>query len=202
MFKEIPGTDGFYSVDESGNVKSNDRVVFNKGSQRYTKLKGKVLKPCVNNKGYSYVDLRLNNKTERYLVHRLVALTFIPNPNNFPYINHIDCNPLNNCVDNLEWCDQSQNIQHAYASNNKRITNEMLQAFHSPKTYLWRAITAISVEDGSVVGEYVSVAEAARYVIENFYPNGKPSVVQSNISTANGRSKTSYGFIWKYKEAK
>src|SRR5687767_4498988 len=57
----------------------------------------------------------LNSITKRFLVHRLVADAFIPNPNNYPIINHIDGNPQNNYVSNLEWCDYSHNLKHAYS---------------------------------------------------------------------------------------
>ena len=80
MFKDIPDMDGAYSCDESGRIKSNRRLVYNNGSGRYYFIQERVLKPYQNNKGYWYVDLRIQNKTVRWLVHRLVALTWIPNP--------------------------------------------------------------------------------------------------------------------------
>lgn len=64
--------------------------------------------------GYKKVSLWKNNKGTLFLLHRLIALAFIPNPHNYPCINHIDGNKLNNSIDNLEWCTYAHNNQHAY----------------------------------------------------------------------------------------
>lgn len=70
----------------------------------------RTIKPSLNKKGYPQVCLQ-NRKS--YRVHRLVAETFIPNPENLPEVNHIDGNKLNNHIDNLEWCTTKENINHA-----------------------------------------------------------------------------------------
>lgn len=67
----------------------------------------------INHYGYACINLRHNGNRKYGLVHRLVAESFIPNPNGLPEINHIDCNKLNNCVENLEWCDRAANMLHA-----------------------------------------------------------------------------------------
>lgn len=76
----------------------------------------KILKSIVNNQGYKTIGLRINGKPKKYFVHRLVALTYIPNPNpeTYIFVNHVDGNPLNNSIENLEWCSPSQNTVHAY----------------------------------------------------------------------------------------
>ena len=77
--------------------------------------KGDTLKPTINKKiGYKTVSLWENNKGSSKTIHRLVALTYLPNPNNLPEVNHIDGNKLNNHVDNLEWVTRSENMIHAY----------------------------------------------------------------------------------------
>lgn len=100
-FNEFVPIHGFsdYLIDTNGNVYSTK-------SKRFLK--------CTNRKGYVKVTLCTNGVTKDFSLHRLVASTFIPNPNNLPQVNHIDGNKLNNNVSNLEWCTSSQNIKHAY----------------------------------------------------------------------------------------
>ena len=68
---------------------------------------------CNTTKGYMRANLTINGKPKMFLVHRLVAMCFIPNPNNYKQVNHIDGNKLNNHVSNLEWCSNQQNRDHA-----------------------------------------------------------------------------------------
>ena len=79
-------------------------------------------KPSCNNKGYLVVDLYATNKRKTFLVHRLVAEAFVPNPHNFPCVNHKDENKRNNNADNLEWCTHEYNM--AYGTRNKRIAEK------------------------------------------------------------------------------
>lgn len=78
--------------------------------------RGKPLKGHVDRCGYREVILSENGESKNYLVHRLIAITFIPNPLNLPQVNHKDGDKLNNRVDNLEWCTRSENLKHAYAN--------------------------------------------------------------------------------------
>lgn len=68
----------------------------------------------VDKSGYRNVLFSESGKTKQYLVHRLIAITFIPNPNDLPMVNHKDGNKLNNSVENLEWCTRSENTKHSY----------------------------------------------------------------------------------------
>lgn len=109
--------DGNYSVSDSGLVKSNDRTINSAtGIRNYL---GKILKPEITQDGHCRVVISVGGKRQHIFVHRLVADAFIPNPNNFPVINHKDENPLNNSVDNLEWCTVAYN--NAYNNRHKRI---------------------------------------------------------------------------------
>lgn len=83
----------------------------------------KLLSGDINNCGYHRVILYDNGKKERFFRHRLVAIHFIENPENHPFVNHIDGNKENNHVNNLEWCDQSYNEKHAFANGLKKKTN-------------------------------------------------------------------------------
>lgn len=79
---------------------------------RVRPVKGHYYTVFIDKDGYAIVGFRMNGKRVSKKVHRLVAQTFLPNPNNFPQINHLDCNRKNNNVDNLEWCDGSYNQQY------------------------------------------------------------------------------------------
>ena len=79
---------------------------------RFRSIHGHYYKPWVGNSGYLQVTFRMNGKWLHRKVHRLVAQTFLPNPNNWPEVNHKDCNRTNNNVDNLEWCTRKYNREY------------------------------------------------------------------------------------------
>lgn len=112
IWKEIPGYEGYFEVSNLGNFRSLDRIIKYK-SNGLRKYPGKLLKVEQMLDGYQRIVLTKESIKKRYMCHRLVALTFIDNPNNLPQINHKDGIRNNNCVDNLEWCTQSQNEIHS-----------------------------------------------------------------------------------------
>lgn len=95
-----PIYDGKYTIDEDGNVSNNH---------------GKTLRPTQDKDGYLVVGLYHANKRHWHSIHRLVAMAFIPNPDNLPEINHIDEDKTNNSVKNLEWCDRVYNVNYGSA---------------------------------------------------------------------------------------
>lgn len=107
VWKTYPDYD-FIEVSNLGRVRTKDRYVPNGRGKRL--VKGHVLKQRILSCGYMYVQFGTNGKHIDLSVHRMVAICFLPNPNNYPEINHIDNNPTNNVVSNLEWCTSEYNI--------------------------------------------------------------------------------------------
>jgi hypothetical protein len=93
-------------------IADNHYIVYEDG-RIWSIRKNTFLKPQDNGTGYLKVSLRIGNKSVNRYIHRLVAEAFIPNPNNYPEVNHIDADKTNNDVNNLEWCTSAQNKQHA-----------------------------------------------------------------------------------------
>jgi hypothetical protein len=105
IWHSIEGYEGVYQISSLGRVK---RLISNRC------LKERILKPNTVRDGYQAVKLCKDSLKKVFVIHRLVARAFIQNPQAKPFINHIDGNTSNNCISNLEWCTQSENIIHSY----------------------------------------------------------------------------------------
>ena len=176
-----------YTIDINGNV--------------FSKRKNKFLKQTINKNGYCKVTLQKNKYKKIFSVHRLVAEAFIPNDNNYPCVNHIDCNKTNNNVNNLEWCTYKQNSQ--WASKTGRYDN---MAKINSKRMKERKIYLISNgykkaneatkkkiqqfdKNNNFIKEYESISQASREL----------NITIASISySANGKRKTGGGFIWHF----
>lgn len=115
IWKDIKGHEGRYQVSNLGEVRSLDRIDTKSGRNR--RLKGKLLKTSISKCGYKMVYI---DGEYRY-VHRLVCETFIPNPCNYPCVNHRDECKTNNALDNLEWCSYKYNNK--YGTKPNRISS-------------------------------------------------------------------------------
>ena len=116
-WKDVDGYEGIYQVSNLGRVKS---------LTRQNKIRGqcaeRILKPGTSN-GYKLLTLCKNGIRQQISVHRLVAITFIPNPNELPVVNHKDEKPSNNHADNLEWCTHIYNLNYGTARVRRIISN-------------------------------------------------------------------------------
>ena len=120
IWKPIEGYEGLYEVSNTGRVRSIDRY-----DSRNHFRRGRILKLSYDTVGYLIVGLHSNGKKKTYLVHRLVAPAFIPNPDNLPQVNHRDEDKTNNRVENLEWCDSKYNL--SYGTRNIRIRETLIK---------------------------------------------------------------------------
>lgn len=112
-WKSVSGFEGYYEVSTAGKVRSLPRTIINKDGHYY-RYSGKILKGSLDKDGYLRFILNKNGVRIYKSCHRLVAETFIPNPENKPQVNHKNGDITNNTKSNLEWCTIKENRQHAY----------------------------------------------------------------------------------------
>lgn len=120
---------------------SNLGTVRRKADSAYYYRNRTHIKPYVNNKGYLCVNLYKNSKMYKFQVHRLIAINFIPNPNNLPEVNHIDGVKLNNSIGNLEWCTHQQNTQHAWDTGLHTVRNGTASSKRQNSTSIYRGVS-------------------------------------------------------------
>ncbi|WP_312364012.1 NUMOD4 motif-containing HNH endonuclease [Sphingobacterium sp.] len=139
QWKPCSGYEGFYEVSTFGNIRSI--------------RKNKILKPTKNKYGYCKVSLTGDNSYKTVNVHRVIAQTFIPNPENKPQVNHKDGNKANNRVDNLEWSTREENMQHAHLNGLMNLPSGNRHCYFNIKSDLHpRAKALINVETKEIYG--------------------------------------------------
>ncbi len=117
IWKPVPGFEGKYEVSSFGGVRSVDQTIYRKSTP--ARWKGKSLVITKDGCGYPKTGLGRGNQ---FKIHRLVALAFIPNPENLPEIDHIDTDKANCRVDNLRWCSHRDNSVHRHEKTYKTCT--------------------------------------------------------------------------------
>lgn len=157
VWKPIKDFEGYYEASSYGNIKSLDRYKDDKGTPVF--IKGRIMKPFYQRDGYLLVDLYKDGVSYTKLVHRIIAETFIDNPNNLPCVNHKDEVKDNNNVANLEWCDYSYN--NSYGTKIARILATKKGESYPEDRYHGYKIYAYD-KKGELVGTYNSINEASR----------------------------------------
>lgn len=172
IWKDIKGYEGCYQVSNTGKVRSLN--------YRQTKQM-KELSCRVNHKGYVDVHLSKNGKSKRIVVHRLVAQTFILNPKALPQINHIDGNKQNNNINNLEWCNNSENQKHAYEKGLKLKKIGVNNPGHK------------KLNQYDLQGNYIKTWDYIKQAGDSL------NIPNSNIVKCCKKTyKTAGGFVWRY----
>lgn len=173
-WRDIKGYEGLYKVSNSGKV-----VALNYNRER--RSKERVLR--VGKGGYLYLNLYKNNKCKTFKIHRLVAEAFIPNPKNFPQVNHKDEDKSNNNASNLEWCTCKYNNN--YGTKGRRTLDTHKQT-NSPKAE--KPIAQLDC-NGNIIATYISISEGARQV----------GVARESLrDCVLGKQKTCKGYNWTY----
>ena len=176
IWKPIPNFEELYEISNLGNVKSLN--------YRRTK-KEHILKKSISLDGYYVVNLHKNKYIKNYKVHRLIAEAFIENPNNYPCINHIDGNKLNNSIDNLEWCTYGHNEKEAYRLGLRkgRLKNKF------GKNYPNKLNIIGMYKNGILLEKFYGTGEIKRKY--NYCP-------VSILDCCKGKYKKAYGYEWKF----
>lgn len=173
-WKNIPGYEGLYEVSTLGRIRSLDKNIDTYNGGSYVR-KGAIKKLRINKSGYYCVNLCKNGISVSHIAHRLVAKAFIENKNNYPEVNHINENRLDNRVENLEWCSHKQNVNWGHHNIRAAITNG-------------RPVKQFTI-DGKYIREYYSSHEAQR----------NTGIVEQSINLCClGRRQQAGGFRWKY----
>lgn len=179
-WKDIKGYEGYYKISSFGRLMTVDRYVENKNPRLYGRnrhIKTRILNLNPNKQGYIQVILSKDKKKKCFLVHRLVALEFLINNNNYPCVNHIDENKTNNNVLNLEWCNYEYNNNFGKLEKKTKKTRN---------TNIYQLS-----KDGKLIKIWNSIDE-----ISSETDNKKHGILRC----CNGGRKTYRKFIWRYYE--
>ena len=179
-WKDIVGYENEYQINQFGEIRTL------KDSPKLKKYD--VLKPQISkSNGYVYHMLYKNGKEKLLRVHRLVAMAFLPNPNNLPQVNHKDGNKQNNSVDNLEWCEQSDNMKHAYKNGLQIPSENQRKAIINTNKLKQKKVCQI--KDGEIINTFSGISEASR----------QTKISISCISRCcNLKRKSTNGYEWRF----
>ena len=174
---------GVYQISNFGRVKS---LMYWSNIHKKYYSREKILEHKIDRKGYHRIELHNKGTEKTFSIHRLVAIMFIPNPNNLPEVNHDDGKKGNCCVSNLYWCTRGENIQHAYKKGLR--SSEKLKEYN--KKNKSKKVVQYDLK-GNFIKEYISLAEAEK----------QTKVWAANISACcRGENQTAGGFKWRFED--
>ena len=187
-WKDVVGYEGFYQVSCIGRVRSMDKKIGNKT------YKGRMLK-VINTKRYNVVCLCSNGVQKQKLVHTLVAEAFIPNPENKPYVDHIDTNMTNNRVDNLRWVTPKENSNNPLTLKHQSLSQKGLVKKHWPCSEQAKKNIALAKSrpvkccdlKGNEVAQFDLLKDAAKFAEISIF------AIYHNLQ---GQTKTAGGYRW------
>ena len=186
-WKLISKTNNLYAISSLGRVMSM--------------RDGRIMKTTITNKGYELAIFHIDGKQKGYTIHRLVAEAFLPNNNNYPIVNHIDENPLNNKVENLEWCTYSYNNTYNdinIKSGIKRRGRPSHNKMKTTKKYEKKEVLMLT-KDNELIKVFNTVSEASHYISE-LYGNKQATASSKIWNVIHNKGKTYLGYVWEMKD--
>lgn len=175
VWKDIPDFEESYAVSNYGRIKSKKRLITTSNNKSYI-IEDRILSPNLAAKGYLYITLNKNCVKTTFLLHRLVAELFVPNPENLPFVDHIDTDQSNAEASNLKWCSASQNM------NNPNTRSKLKES------YIRNGRKVVQLKDGKIIRIY------------NYYSEAKPfGFISGNIKkVCIGLYKQYKGYQWMF----
>lgn len=176
VWKDVVGYEEYYQVSNLGRYRSKDRQTFGRNKTKRT-VKGKILKATAGANGYLSARFCVKGNRKMILLHRVVAMAFLSNPNSLPEVNHKDEDITNNCVDNLEWCTSAYNANYG-------TRNEKLAEIHR------KPVNQLDM-NGELIKRWRCAKDACDYL----------RIDRSGVMrVCKGRRKAYKGYRWEYAE--
>lgn len=173
IWKDIEGYEGLYQVSNTGKIRSFRRSTKHHGSKNH------LINPSLTIRGYENVTLYRNpSDRHKFLVHRLVAAAFVPNPNNYEAVNHKDENIRNNNAENLEWCTISYNNAYGTARIRGSITKGQ-----RVKQFTINGVLLATYESLQIASEITGVP---KHAIKD---------------CCSDHCQTGHGYVWRYADS-